>query len=307
MKNTSKDSLGDRMKGYEEVTRYRLSHKSYVIGRIDGNAFSTYTKKLKLKRPFDDGFVADMNATAIYLCQKLQNVKFAYVQSDEISLLMHDEGQDTQPWFNNILQKMASIAASKATTEFNRRRIIRSVEDMFNYSVTTISAGDKKMFDRAKEYLEFFTMAEFDARFWTVPSAIEAYNSFLWRQQDAEKNAISAVANANFPHKQLEGVNGLQKKEMLRGLNIEFDNFDLGLQRGRFIEKVTYINDQPGKILKNEEGPHQYELLDVIYQDFVAYPELKPTDVIRSYWEVVPHPKLTDNPDFLMRRIKGRE
>ena len=41
---TMKDALGDRMKQfYEDITRYFLPRKSYVLIRIDGKAFHKYT------------------------------------------------------------------------------------------------------------------------------------------------------------------------------------------------------------------------------------------------------------------------
>lgn len=46
------DSLGDRMKGYENISRFYLTRRSPVIIRVDGKAFHTFTRGLK--RPFDD-------------------------------------------------------------------------------------------------------------------------------------------------------------------------------------------------------------------------------------------------------------
>ena len=67
-----------------------------------------------------------MNKTAEYLCQNIQGAKVGYVQSDEISILITDyDDIDTHAWFDANLQKMASIAASLATAEFNRLRLIR--------------------------------------------------------------------------------------------------------------------------------------------------------------------------------------
>ena len=40
----NRDSLGDRMKGYENAFRHYLPRRMPVIIRIDGKAFHTYTK-----------------------------------------------------------------------------------------------------------------------------------------------------------------------------------------------------------------------------------------------------------------------
>ena len=47
--------------------------------------------------------------------------RFAYVQSDEISLLLTDyERIETEAWYSNNLQKMVSVSASMATAIFNK-------------------------------------------------------------------------------------------------------------------------------------------------------------------------------------------
>ena len=46
--------------------------------------------KTILKKPFDDDFIDIMNKTAKYLCENIQGCKLAYVQSDEISLILTD-------------------------------------------------------------------------------------------------------------------------------------------------------------------------------------------------------------------------
>lgn len=48
---SKRDSLGDRMKGYENVTRTKLVRRMPVIIRIDGKAFHTFTKGFD--KPFD--------------------------------------------------------------------------------------------------------------------------------------------------------------------------------------------------------------------------------------------------------------
>lgn len=45
------DSLGDRMKGYESVSRNFLTRRVPAIIRLDGKAFHTFTKGME--KPFD--------------------------------------------------------------------------------------------------------------------------------------------------------------------------------------------------------------------------------------------------------------
>ena len=121
-----KDELGDRMKkAYENRTRFYLPRRAYSILRLDGRSFHTFCKGLK--KPFDAGLIADMDATACYLCKNIQGAKFAFVQSDEISILLTDFNEiGTDAWFDGNIQKMVSVAASMATAKFNQLRLIRT-------------------------------------------------------------------------------------------------------------------------------------------------------------------------------------
>jgi tRNA(His) guanylyltransferase len=209
------DALGDRMKSsYENRSRYFLPARSYTIIRVDGKAFHTYTRGLE--RPFDNGFVEDMDATAAYLCKNIMGAKFAFVQSDEISILLTDfEDITTQSWFDNNLQKMCSVSASMATMAFNKGRLDR-----------TLTMKDR--------------WAEFDSRVFQIPSKIEVENYFIWRQQDATRNSISSAAQALYSPKQLFGKNSDEQQELIFQKGINWNDYPVKLKRGRIILKETY-------------------------------------------------------------------
>jgi tRNA(His) guanylyltransferase len=216
----SKDALGSRMKEqYEQRVRYSLPRRTYTIMRIDGRAFHTYCKGLK--RPFDTDLMADMDATAVALCTEIMGARFAYTQSDEISLLLTDfEKKDTEAWFGGNVQKMASVAASVATAAFNRARFSdRSMMAVF-------SAGDK--------------WATFDARAFTIPDPWEVVNYFRWRYQDCVRNSISMTAHAYFPPSRLHGLSSDQQQELLfteKGIN--WAAMPEGFKNGRLVHPVT--------------------------------------------------------------------
>jgi tRNA(His) 5'-end guanylyltransferase len=266
------DALGDRMKSfYEDRFRYTLPRKTYTLMRIDGKAFHTYTKSLG--RPFDKGLIEDMNATAEYLCKNIQGAKLAYIQSDEISILLTDfDDIMTDAWFDGNLQKMTSVAASLATSEFNKLRLIRMTKE---HDLTT----DELLFDRIPN----FRMAQFDARVFQIPSAIEVENYFIWRQQDATKNSISTVAQSLYSHKALEGKSGDQKQEMIFQKGINWNDYSSREKRGGFIEKVTYVND-----------------VDI---RTIPFQEVALTDKVRNKWETVECPVFTQEREFLKSRI----
>lgn len=207
-------SLGTRMKEfYKDRTKQYLMRRAYTIIRIDGKAFGTFTKGLNF--PFDDGFMEDMDLTAAYLCKNISGAKFAYVQSDEISLIVTDfDEYTTQAWFDNSIQKICSIAASMATRAFNEARMNR--------------LGDKMKW------------AEFDARVFQIPYYEEVENYLIWRQRDTIKNGISMAASSVYSHNELHKKNSEEKKEMLLKKDINWDLYTPKIKRGRGIFKVEF-------------------------------------------------------------------
>jgi tRNA(His) guanylyltransferase len=108
MSNGDRTSLGDRMKGYEYVTRTSLVRRTPAIIRVDGKAFHTLTASMA--RPFDADFTACMAAAAVRLCEEIQGAQIAFVQSDEISVLLVDyQSLDTQPWLGVRVDRYAGL------------------------------------------------------------------------------------------------------------------------------------------------------------------------------------------------------
>lgn len=208
-----KDDIGDRMKDlYESRTRYMLPRRTFTIIRLDGKAFHSYTRGLK--EPFDDQLMTDMDETAKFLCSGIQGAKFAYVQSDEISILLTDFDKiETDAWFDGCIQKMCSVSASMATGEFNRLRP------------------------------SWGRLAFFDSRVFTIPYQTEVENYFIWRQQDCTRNSITAVAQSLYSHKELEGKNGDQKQEMVFQKGINWNDYAPKYKRGRGVIKEYYDKD----------------------------------------------------------------
>ncbi|MGH7974804.1 MAG: tRNA(His) guanylyltransferase Thg1 family protein [bacterium] len=204
MSKPEKDSLGDRMKGYEDAFRIYLPKRLPLIIRVDGKAFHTFTRNLN--KPFDYDFIDVMLFTAIKLCEEIQGVKLAYWQSDEISLFITDyDTLTTQAPFDKNLQKLVSISASIATSSFNQRT--ESIElSRFEHGIN--------------EY-KFKSVGNFDSRAFILPKE-EVCNYFLWRQQDATRNSINSVGQANFSDRVLHGQNVDQVQELLfkeKGIN----------------------------------------------------------------------------------------
>lgn len=218
------DKLGDRMKGYENITRYYLTRRTPVIIRLDGKSFHSFTRKFV--RPFDDILTNVMYQTMKELCENVEGCVIGYTQSDEISLVMCDYNKlDTEAWFDNGLLKICSITASMATSAFNKyfRKAVENVDGI---------------------YRERIDKANFDSRAFSIPKE-EVNNYMIWRQQDAIRNSIQSTAQAYFSNRQLMGVNSSDAVKMLLSeKNIDWNSFPLNLQRGVCcIKKPFVINE----------------------------------------------------------------
>lgn len=218
-----KTTLGDRMKNnYENISRYYLTRRMPVIIRIDGKSFHTFTRGFK--KPFDDVFVKTMQDTTKYLCENIQGCVLGYTQSDEISLVLVDYAElTTDAWFGNNLQKMCSVSASMATMAFNK----------FFYGNMPADEENSGTYYKALE-----KGAMFDSRVFTIPKE-EVCNALIWRQQDATRNSIQSVGQANFSQKELHGksCNNIQDMLMIqKGIN--WNDYATTLKRGSCCIKV---------------------------------------------------------------------
>ena len=224
-------SLATRMKNYEDVSRIYLTKRCPAIIRIDGKTFHNFTKGFR--RPFDPLFMETMLQTAKFLCENITGCKLAYTQSDEISLLLTDyDATDTQPWFDNNLQKLVSISASMATLAFNK----------------AFSEGCEKLLqsENASDapYLSALAKAKskgaiFDSRAFLLPKE-EVCNYFIWRQQDATRNSILMVAQSRFPHEKLQGVKCDELQETLfTECGVNWNGYPPSQKRGTCTVKQT--------------------------------------------------------------------
>jgi tRNA(His) 5'-end guanylyltransferase len=220
-----------------------------------------------------------MDKTTAYLCKNIQGVKFGYVQSDEISLLLTDfDSLTTDMWFDGNLQKMASIAASMATARFNQLRMERFARN---------SGIEPKYRDEpyiAESEIKNFKLAMFDARVFQISSPIEVENYFIWRQQDATRNSISSVAQSLYSPKELNGVktDGMQELIFRRGIN--WNDYTPREKRGGIITK--------------------FERNFVRVCDETISPKDNNNNFVRNIWELdVETPVFTQDREYLRSRI----
>ena len=211
------DSLGDRMKLLEQQEAGRAAFRQLpLLARLDGRAFHSFCRGLQ--RPFDARLSDLMLDTTKFLVDEVQ-ATVGYTQSDEISLCWVLEDDRQSFLFNGKFQKLTSVLAALATGFFNKQLSSRIPEKAHQLPV-------------------------FDCRVWSVPNLLEAYHTFLWRQQDATKNAISMAAHTYFPHKSLQGVPGSQMQERLfteKGIN--FNDYPAFFKRGTFVKRQQILKE----------------------------------------------------------------
>lgn len=211
--------MAERTNPYADAERAFESHlpsDCYAIVRVDGKAFHTFTKQFEA--PFSVPFSSAMNAAAVALCKAFSGVRFAYVQSDEISLVLSDLSSPAAELpYGGRVQKISSTAAATATGAF-----LRALPDSKGLPV-------------------------FDGRVFPLADETQVREYIEFRRADARKNAISMAVHAHFSHRQLAGKSTFERQQLLEGLGIE--RLPEEFYHGRFIvpthriEDVTWMRD----------------------------------------------------------------
>ena len=264
------DTIEDRMLYLRSMSDYKLIPNTYVMVMLDGKNFSKKIKK-KFKKPFDEKFISLMNATAEYVCSVVQGARLAYVQSDEISILLSDfDTPNTDGFFGYRLCKMQSIIASEATSFFNREIVKMSLKD-----ATTVS-----------EMLEIINkepLYQFDCKCWNLCNYNDVFSWFLYRQNDCIKNSKSQAAQTYLSAKTLLNRHTDEQIELLKEIHgIDWYDYSDSEKYGRLVYKiivqatrevkpgeiVTYDRTKwsaiPAPVLSTDEGREKFEDIEVI-------------------------------------------
>lgn len=212
--------MKEKFKRFESDSEQVLPEGLPVIARIDGNCFSNLTEKY-FKKPFDEEFEQLMNQSARGAMEYCSPSTLAYIQSDEISLLIPPSYTfDKESRFlAGRTQKLASLLAGHAsgrfTSEFERDPVA------------------------------------FDARVFAIPEH-EIINYFCHRQRDAWNNCLHSTAfyeiakkhNRDFAHDRLQGLNNSEKQELLFSeFGINPNDIPTHRKRGRCLKRVSRTHD----------------------------------------------------------------
>lgn len=197
-------SLGDRMREYMDIPNIRLIKRMPVIIFVDGWHFHTLTRGMK--KPFDQTLIDSMWDAAKLLCDKIEGAKLAYIQSDEISVLVTNyETLNQGAFFDYRVEKLCSIAASIATIGFN-------------------SSGN-------------IENGMFDARCFNL-NPDEVCNWFIYRQQDWVRNSVQMLAQSMFSQKELNGKCQSELHEMMFENGTNWNDLPGYLKNGTCITKT---------------------------------------------------------------------
>src|SRR5438046_2419830 len=146
------DDFERTMRAREVFHALRLLPGAWAVVRVDGRSFSRFTEE-RFEKPFDPRFRALIVQTASALLDAF-NGRYAYTESDEISLLLPPD------WslFDREVEKIVSVSAGVASAAF------------------THACGEP---------------AHFDSRVWLGANVEVVQDYFRWRMADAGRCALN--------------------------------------------------------------------------------------------------------------------
>lgn len=194
------DELDVKMRVFETAHDLSVLPGLYLIARIDGRSFTRLTKEIhKFESPFDVRMRDYMVETTAHLMNCGFRVVYGYTQSDEISLLFNLD----EELFGRKTRKYNSILAGEASAKFS------------------LLLGD---------------LACFDCRIVELPGIDLVCDYFRWRNEDAQRNALSAHC---YWALRKDGLGVNEATARLSGMSVSLKN-ELLFQYG------TNFNDVPG-------------------------------------------------------------
>ena len=212
------DDLDTKMRRYEQSIDQCVLSDMYLVARLDGRSFSRLTKEIcDFEAPFDVRFRDMMVNTVKALMDCGFRVVYGFTESDEISLLFHTD----ENTFGRKVRKFNSILAGTASATFS---------------------------------LQLGQVATLDCRLVPLPNIDRVKDYFLWRQEDAHRNALNSHCywllrkegmSVNDATEMLEGKSVAFKNELLFSRGINFDKLPSWQKRGIGVfwddaEKIGY-------------------------------------------------------------------
>lgn len=175
----------------------------WTIFRLDGHNFSSFVKKEKLTRPFDEGFTLAMQATARACFSYYPGASHCFVGSDEITVVLAPQ---TQLPFSGRQDKLVSLLAGFATANF------------------------------CPSYPEHHP--HFDCRVWQVDSLEDVTANIQERITFTLKNTRMMFAQHVISHKRLHKLSSVQAVELALTEGHDFASVPDNVKYGILMTKV---------------------------------------------------------------------
>ena len=244
------DDLDKKMRIYERSIDQIIAPDIYLVARLDGRNFTRLTKEVcQFEAPFDVRFRDMMVNTVEHLMDCGFRVIYGFTESDEISLLFHKDEET----FGRKVRKYNSVLAGEAS------------------AVLSLQMG---------------LPAVMDCRIIPLPNAERVQDYFLWRQEDACRNALNAHCywtlrkegqSVQAATAEVAGKSISDKNELLFSRGVNFDKLPAWQKRGigvfwADVEKVGFNPITKQEVLTTRrELTVEYDLpLGQQYGDMVA-------------------------------------
>lgn len=244
------DELDSKMRVYEQSIDQVILQDIYIVARLDGRNFTRLTKEVcNFEAPFDIVFRDMMIGTVKELMNSGFRVVYGFTESDEISLLFHPN----ESTFGRKVRKYNSILAGVASAAFS---------------------------------LQLGQAGIFDCRMVPLPNRERVQDYFLWRQEDAYRNALNSHCywmlrkeGATFQEatQALEGKSVAFKNELLFRHGMNFNDVPSWQKRGVGVfwtkaEKEGYNPITEESVITTRRGLHvEYEL--PLREEYAAFIE----------------------------------
>ena len=199
------DEFDRNMRRFEQALDQTLIPDCFMVARLDGRNFTKLTKETcKFEAPFDTKFRDIMVHTTKSLMQCGFRVIYGYTESDEISLLFHKDDET----FGRKMRKYNSVLAGTASAHFSTKLGKPGV---------------------------------FDCRMLLLPDVEHVCDYFLWRQEDAHRNALNSHCywtlrkdglDAKAATRELKNKSVMFKNELLFQHGINYDTLPSWQKRG---------------------------------------------------------------------------
>ncbi|WP_295406868.1 tRNA(His) guanylyltransferase Thg1 family protein [uncultured Thiocystis sp.] len=223
------DDLEARMRRYETALDHPIPPGFQIVARLDGRSFTHLTKEVcRFDSPFDVRFHHLMAETCRHLMTCGFNVRLAYSESDEISLLIHP----LEAVFGRKPRKWMSILAAEASAAFS---------------------------------LALGQTAAFDGRLSVLPGEEQVVDYFRWRMNDAARCCLNGHAywllrrqglGTRAASERLRGMERSDKHEWLFQQGLNFDALPTWQKRGFGVywstREIAGVNPLTGEVSQTQ-------------------------------------------------------